>query len=92
MTDNNLKDILDNIEQRMFMLSTIQMTIVTHLTDKDKDLMRKIMASVFSVDDFRNDFTDFINEEGNDRVKTFMMDINENIEAFKKKLEDDDNS
>tara|TARA_Y100000356_G_C11096614_1_gene202106 strand:- start:103 stop:381 length:279 start_codon:yes stop_codon:yes gene_type:complete len=92
MTDNNLKDILDNIEQRMFMLSTIQMTIVTHLTDKDKDLMRKIMASVFSVDDFRNDFTDFINEEGNDRVKTFMMDINENIEAFKKKLEDDDDS
>lgn len=89
MTDKKLKDILDNIDKRMYMLSTIQMTMVTHLTDKDKDLMRKIMASVFSVDDFRNEFTDFINEEGNDRVKTFMMDINENIETFKKKMEDE---
>ena len=89
MTDKNLKDILEKIEAKMFMLSTIQMTMVTHLTDKDKDLMRKIMASVFSVDEFRNDFTDFINEEGNDRVKTFMMDINENIEELKKKMEDE---
>lgn len=92
MNDIELKDILKNIEQKMFMLSTIQMTMVTHLTDKDKDLMRKIMASVFSVDDFRNDFTDFINEEGNDRVKTFMMDINENIEELKKKMEDDNDT
>ena len=89
MNEQKLKKIFDNIDKKMFMLSTIQMTMVSHLTDKDKDLMRKIMASVFSVDDFRNDFTDFINEEGNDRVKTFMMDINENIEAFKKKLEDE---
>jgi len=89
MTDKKLKDILDSIDKKMFMLSTIQMTMVTHLTDKDKDLMRKIMASVFSVDDFRNDFTDFINTEGNDRVKTFMMDINENIEELKKKMEDE---
>lgn len=88
MTNKNLKDVLDNIDRKMFMLSTIQMTLVTHLTKKDKDLMRKIMASVFSVDEFRNDFTDFINEEGNDRVKTFMMDINENIEELKKKMED----
>ena len=92
MTDKKLKDILENIEAKMFMLSTIQMTMVTHLTDKDKDLMRKIMASVFSVDEFRNDFTDFINKEGNDKVKTFMMDINENIETLKKKMEDDNDT
>ena len=92
MTDKKLKDILENIEAKMFMLSTIQMTMVTHLTNKDKDLMRKIMASVFSVDEFRNDFTDFINQEGNDRVKTFMMDINENIETLKKEMEDDNDT
>jgi len=89
MTNKELNNVLNIIEQKMFMLSTIQMTMVTHLTDKDKDLMRKIMASVFSVDEFRNDFTDFINTEGNDRIKTFMMDINENIEEFKKKMEDE---
>ena len=89
MNEQELKKIFDNIDKKMFMLSTIQMTMVSHLTDKDKDLMRKIMASVFSVDDFRNDFTEFINEEGNDRVKTFMMDINENIETLKKKMEDE---
>jgi len=92
MTDKNLKDILEKIEAKMFMLSTIQMTMVTHLTNKDKDLMRKIMASVFSVDEFRNDFTDFINKEGNDKVKTFMMDINENIETLKKEMEDDNDT
>lgn len=92
MNEQELKKIFDNIDKKMFMLSTIQMTMVSHLTDKDKDLMRKIMASVFSVDDFRNDFTEFINEEGNDRVKTFMMDINENIETFKKKMEDDNDT
>jgi len=92
MTDKKLKDILENIEAKMFMLSTIQMTMVTHLTNKDKDLMRKIMASVFSVDEFRNDFTDFINKEGNDKVKTFMMDINENIETLKKEMEDDNDT
>lgn len=92
MNDAKLRDILENIEQKMFMLSTIQMTMVSHLTDKDKDLMRKIMASVFSVDDFRNDFTEFINTEGNDRVKTFMMDINENIEELKKKMENDNDT
>ena len=89
MTDEKLKDILESIDKRMYMLSTIQMTMVTHLTNKDKDLMHKIMASCFSVDDFRNEFTDFINEEGNDRVKTFMMDINEGIEEIKKKMEDE---
>lgn len=92
MTDKKLKDILEKIEAKMFMLSTIQMTMVTHLTNKDKDLMRKIMASVFSVDEFRNDFTDFINKEGNDKVKTFMMDINENIETLKKEMEDDNDT
>lgn len=92
MTDKKLKDVLDSIDKKMYMLSTIQMTMVTHFTNTDKDLMRKIMASVFSVDDFRNDFTDFINEEGNDRVKTFMMDINENIEELKKKMEDDNDT
>ena len=86
MTDKKLKDILDSIDKKMFMLSTIQMTMVTHFTNKDKDLMRKIMASVFSVDDFRNDFTDFVNQEGTDNVKTFMMDINENIEELKRKI------
>ena len=42
------------------------------------------MASVFSQDDFRNEFTQYLNDEGApDNVKLFMTEINEAVAEIK---------
>ena len=82
--NKNTLNALKNLHDRISMLASIQMAIVTHLTDNDKQLMIKIMASVFSQDDFRNEFTQYLNDEGApDRVKLFMTEINEAIAEIK---------
>ena len=84
LINKNTLNALENLHDRISMLASIQMAIVTHLTDNDKQLMIKIMASVSSQDDFRNEFTQYLKDEGApDRVKLFMTEINEAIAEIK---------
>jgi len=82
--NNKTYQLVENMHERISLLASVQMAIVTHLTDNDKELMLKIMASVFSQDDFRNDFTQYLNDEGApDKIKLFMTEINEAIAEIK---------
>lgn len=82
--NNKTYQLVENMHERISLLASVQMAVVTHLTDNDNELMRKIMASVFSNDEFRNDFTQYINDENApDNVKLFMTEINESIAELK---------
>jgi len=82
--NNKTYQLVENMHERISLLASVQMAIVTHLTDNDKELMLKIMASVFSQDDFRNDFTQYLNDENApDKVKLFMTEINEAVAEIK---------
>ena len=82
--NNKTFQLVENMHDRITLLSSVQMAIVTHLTDNDSKLMHKIMAAVFANDDFRNDFTQYLNDEGApDAVKLFMTEINESISELK---------
>ena len=84
LINKNTLNALNHLQERIAMLASVQMAVVTHLTDNDKELMLKIMASVFAQDDFRNEFTQYLNDEGApDRVKLFMTEINEAIAEIK---------
>ena len=82
--NNKTYQLIENMHERMSLLASVQMAVVTHLTDNDNELMRKIMASVFSNDDFRNDFTQYLNDENApDKIKLFMTEVNETIAELK---------
>ena len=93
----DINTIVKNLQRKIELIGNLQMTMVTHLADKDKELQMKIMASILSEDKFRNDFTDWLNTEDYsdtvkdrgfgqaevDGIKTFMQDINESIKEWK---------
>lgn len=73
-----IEKVIDDINLRISMLGSVQQTIVDHITINDRELMRKIMASMLSNDRFRDDFTTHLNElKAPDEVKVFMQEINE---------------
>jgi len=94
---SDINTIVKNLQRKIELIGNLQMTMVTHLADKDKELQMKIMASILSEDKFRNDFTDWLNTEDYsdtvkdrgfgqaevDGIKTFMQDINESIKEWK---------
>jgi hypothetical protein len=100
---SDINTIVKNLQRKIELIGNLQMTMVTHLTENDKELQMKVMASILAVDKFRDDFTEWLNGEeytetlGDrgfgvkeaDAVKTFMIDINENIEQWKKEGDKD---
>lgn len=95
---SQLNGIVKNLQRKIELIGNLQMTMVTHLAEKDKELQMKIMASILAEDKFRDDFTEWLNSEEYtegledrgfgvkeaDAIKTFMIDINESIEQWKK--------
>jgi len=95
---SDINTIVKNLQRKIELIGNLQMTMVTHLADKDKELQMKIMASILAEDKFRDDFTNWLNSEEYtegledkglgveqaDAIKTFMIDINESIEEWKK--------
>ena len=100
---SDINTIVKNLQRKIELIGNLQMTMVTHLTENDKELQMKVMASILAQDKFRNDFTDWLNTEDYsdtvkdrgfgqaevDGIKTFMIDINENIEQWKKEGDKD---
>ena len=78
MDRENQQKFNELITEKLEMISAIEMCLVEHLTRDDSELMIKIMSTILSHDKFRDDFTQFLNDEdAPDSVKTFMMSVNE---------------
>ena len=73
-----MKQLLKNLNDRVRMLATIQMAIVDHIAENDKALQIKLMSAMLAQNDFRDDFTSYLNDnDAPDELKLFMQEVNE---------------
>lgn len=82
------------IEQKLQLLSMIQMAILDYLMDEDRkqgnnpaDLLRGLFAGTMANDRLRTDFTEFAFDNAPDSVKTFVMEMNEIVNDIIKEEE-----
>ena len=79
-------------KRQLELLATIQMVIITYLTEQDNDFQAHLVAGILANADHLNDFTDYLfaPERENDKdlhenvsrteldeVKTFIMELND---------------
>ena len=77
-TDTKLHSILEDIYEKIEFLSKNQLMIVSWISKRDSDFQMQFIAQSLANDEIRNGFTEFLDEfEAPDKLKTFMMEINE---------------
>tara|TARA_B100001094_G_C18132071_1_gene772848 strand:- start:1075 stop:1335 length:261 start_codon:yes stop_codon:yes gene_type:complete len=65
------------LEDKVKMLGAVQNGLVDCLTQDNEELQGSIMASMFSIDSIRKEFTEYVNKDADDDTKAFMMYVNE---------------
>ena len=87
MTNKELIQVLHN---KIQLLATVQMSLLDYCTSPDRlqgnnpnELLSTLMLATLSDKKMRDDFTQYINEHGDDESKLNMMDINEYINPIK---------
>ena len=88
--DKATKKAITNLLKRVDILVEGQRVIVEHLGEQSKDFRSKFIATILSNDEFREGFTEFINNDKNatDAVKTQMIAVNEAVRKVSKKKEE----
>ena len=77
-TDTKLNAILEDIYEKIEYLGKTQLMIVSWIAKQDSDFQMQFIAQSLANDEIRNGFTEFLDEfEAPDKLKTFMMEINE---------------
>ena len=79
--DKATKKAISNLLKRVDILVAGQMAIVEHLGEQSKEFRTRFIATILSNDEFREGFTEFINNDKNatDSVKTQMIAVNEAV-------------
>ena len=72
----DIKETIDDIYNKISVMAGIQHVLMDKLADNDPELQAKIMATTLSNNGFRNSFTDFAFNEGNEDLKEFVTGIN----------------
>ena len=72
----DIKETIDDIYNKISVMAGIQHVLMDKLTDNDPELQAEIMAITLSNNGFRNSFTDFAFNEGNEDLKEFVTGIN----------------
>ena len=73
-------NMIEDLEKKLNLMGATQSALIDTVAEDNPVFMRKLMSTVFADDDFRNDFTEFINRsDAPDDVKVFMMGMNEHI-------------
>lgn len=77
-TETKLSAILEDIYEKIEFLSNTQLIIVEWIAKQDSNFQMQFIAQSLANDDIRDGFTEFLDEFGApDKLKTFMMEINE---------------
>jgi|TARA_B100001094_G_scaffold256654_1_gene255949 hypothetical protein len=79
----NLEEIVDEIQNKIELIGNTLNLIISELGDENTEFQAKFISSTLSVDKFRDEFTKFVNEEGDDDIKFTMIEVNEMIERLK---------
>lgn len=72
-----LAETVKDLTEKVGMLGRIQLAIVDKIGEDDDKFQAKFMAIVLANDSFREDFTERVNEDGDDSAKAMMMDLNQ---------------
>ena len=73
-------NMIEDLEKKLNLMGATQSALIDTVAEDNPVFMRKLMSTVFADDDFRNDFTEFINRsDAPDDVKIFMMGMNEHM-------------
>ena len=73
-------NMIEDLEKKLNLMGATQSALIDTVAEDNPVFMRKLMSTVFADDDFRNDFTEFINRsDAPDDVKVFMMGMNEHM-------------
>tara|TARA_A200000159_G_C7323977_1_gene340091 strand:+ start:1649 stop:1918 length:270 start_codon:yes stop_codon:yes gene_type:complete len=86
MDNNRLESIeksLKNINAKIALIGNTLNIITDELGDDNEEFQRKFIASTLSVESFRDSFTKYVNEEGDDDIKFTMIELNNMIEGIK---------
>ena len=71
---------IEDLDKKINLMGATQSALIDTVAENNPVFMRKLMSTVFADDDFRNDFTEFINRsDAPDDVKIFMMGMNEHM-------------
>ena len=79
----NLEQTVDEIQNKIELIGNTLNLIISELGDENTEFQAKFISSTLSVDKFRDEFTKFVNEEGDDDIKFTMIEVNERIERLK---------
>jgi len=84
MSNEKISQVIDDLYSKIHLLSVIQNVLMEHIADDNQELQMKIMATAFSVDKFRDNFTEFAFKEiNNDDLKIFVTEMNMIADEFK---------
>ena len=72
-----LTESVEDLIEKVGMIGRIQLAIVDKIGEDDDRFQARFMAIVLANDSFREDFTEHVNEDGNDHAKAMMMDLNQ---------------
>ena len=85
MTTEKIQDKLESLSMRINTLADMQLLLMEEVGKRNPNFQMKVIAATLSYDEFREDFTEFIQtKEGMpDKLKVFMQEINEMVKDIK---------
>lgn len=85
MTTEKIQDKLESLSMRINTLADMQLLLMEEVGKRNPNFQMKVIAATLSYDEFREDFTEYIQtKEGMpDKLKVFMQEINEMVKDIK---------
>jgi len=85
VTTEKIQDKLESLSMRINTLADMQLLLMEEVGRKNPNFQMKVIAATLSYDEFREDFTEYIQtKEGMpDKLKVFMQEINEMVKDIK---------
>ena len=87
----NMKDLVSavtELQEKLEVIGRLQLAIVDEIAEIRPDFQSKFISIVLAQDKIREEFTEHINEVGNDDTKTIMMELNQIAEDLKEDTHD----
>jgi hypothetical protein len=85
VTTEKIQDKLESLSMRINTLADMQLLLMEEVGKRNPNFQMKVIAATLSYDEFREDFTEYIQtKEGMpDKLKVFMQEINEMVKDIK---------
>jgi hypothetical protein len=85
VTTEKIQDKLESLSMRINTLADMQLLLMEEVGKRNPNFQMKVIAATLSYDEFREDFTEYVQTKENmpDKLKVFMQEINEMVKDIK---------